>query len=58
MALSRKEDDVAKQLTQEELIAKAKKPGQDAMVLHPFYRGKLEMMSNANWSANASNICN
>jgi malate dehydrogenase (oxaloacetate-decarboxylating) len=31
-------------LTVEELLAKAKKPGQDAMVLHPFYRGKLEVV--------------
>ncbi len=27
----------------DELIAKAKKPGQDAMKLHPFYRGKIEV---------------
>jgi malate dehydrogenase (oxaloacetate-decarboxylating) len=26
----------------EELLAKAKKPAEDAMVLHPFYRGKIE----------------
>jgi malate dehydrogenase (oxaloacetate-decarboxylating) len=30
------------QLTVEELLAKAKKPSADAMVLHPFYRGKIE----------------
>ncbi len=30
-------------LTKEELIAKAKKPGQDAMKLHPFYKGKMEV---------------
>ena len=29
-------------LSKEELIAKAKKPGEDAMRLHPFYRGKIE----------------
>lgn len=29
--------------TTEELIAKAKKPGQDAMKLHPFYKGKIEV---------------
>jgi len=28
----------------EQLLAKAKKPAQDAMVLHPFYRGKIEMV--------------
>jgi len=27
----------------EELLAKAKKPGQDAMKLHPFYQGKVEV---------------
>jgi malate dehydrogenase (oxaloacetate-decarboxylating) len=30
-------------MTKEELIAKAKKPGEDAMKLHPFYRGKIEV---------------
>ncbi|MEW5870578.1 MAG: NADP-dependent malic enzyme [Chloroflexota bacterium] len=29
-------------LTVEQLLAKAKKPSGDAMVLHPFYRGKVE----------------
>lgn len=29
-------------LTKEELLAKAKKPSDDAMRLHPFYRGKIE----------------
>jgi malate dehydrogenase (oxaloacetate-decarboxylating) len=33
---------VAEKLTQEELLAKAKKPAEDAMRLHPFYRGKVE----------------
>ncbi len=28
---------------EKELIAKAEKPGQDAMKLHPFYRGKVEI---------------
>ncbi|MGB9673687.1 MAG: NAD(P)-dependent malic enzyme [Anaerolineales bacterium] len=31
-----------KEVSVEELIAKAKKPSADAMVLHPFYRGKIE----------------
>ncbi len=31
-------------LTKEELLAKAKKPAQDAMRLHPFYRGKVEVI--------------
>jgi len=29
-------------ITKEELIAKAKKPAEEAMRLHPFYRGKIE----------------
>ncbi len=29
---------------EKELIEKAKKPGHDAMKLHPFYRGKVEVM--------------
>jgi malate dehydrogenase (oxaloacetate-decarboxylating) len=35
---------MAKKLTVEELIAKAKQPGKDAMKLHPFYRGKVEVV--------------
>ena len=31
-------------LTREELIAKAQKPGKDAMRLHPFYKGKIEIV--------------
>jgi len=30
-------------LTKEELLAKAKKPAKDAMRLHPFYRGKVQI---------------
>ena len=30
-------------VTKEELLAKARKPAQDAMKLHPFYRGKVEI---------------
>ena len=33
---------MSKQVTKEELLAKAKKPAADAMELHPFYRGKIE----------------
>jgi malate dehydrogenase (oxaloacetate-decarboxylating) len=32
-------------LTKEELLAKAKKPAQDAMKLHPFYKGKIQIAS-------------
>jgi malate dehydrogenase (oxaloacetate-decarboxylating) len=32
-------------LTKEELIARAEKPSQDAMKLHPFYKGKIEIVS-------------
>ncbi|HHY38996.1 MAG TPA: NADP-dependent malic enzyme [Clostridia bacterium] len=31
-------------LTKEELLAKAKKPAQDAMIMHPFYRGKIQVV--------------
>ncbi len=31
--------------TREELLAKAKKPSEDAMKLHPFYKGKIEVVS-------------
>ncbi len=34
-------------ITKEELIAKAQKPGEDAMKLHPFYKGKMEVMPKA-----------
>ncbi|MBN1947907.1 MAG: NADP-dependent malic enzyme [Bradymonadales bacterium] len=30
--------------TKEELLKKAEKPGQDALRLHPFYRGKIEVI--------------
>lgn len=33
-----------KKLTVEELLARAKKPGEDAMRLHPFYQGKVEVV--------------
>jgi malate dehydrogenase (oxaloacetate-decarboxylating) len=32
----------SKKMTKEELLAKAYKPAQDAMKMHPFYKGKLE----------------
>ncbi|MCD6310419.1 MAG: NADP-dependent malic enzyme [Candidatus Eremiobacteraeota bacterium] len=31
-------------LSKEELLAKAKKPAEDAMILHPFYKGKVEII--------------
>ncbi|MCP4674219.1 MAG: NADP-dependent malic enzyme [Deltaproteobacteria bacterium] len=31
-------------MTKEQLLAKAQKPAQDAMELHPFYRGKIEVV--------------
>lgn len=33
-----------KKMSVEELLAKAKKPGEDAMKLHPFYKGKIEVV--------------
>ncbi|MHC1605686.1 MAG: NAD(P)-dependent malic enzyme [Candidatus Methanofastidiosia archaeon] len=35
------------EITKEELLKKAYKPGQDAMKLHPFYKGKIEITSKA-----------
>lgn len=36
---------MAHKVTKEELLAKARKPAQDAMRLHPFYRGKMQTMA-------------
>jgi malate dehydrogenase (oxaloacetate-decarboxylating) len=33
-----------KKVTKEELLEKAKKPAQDSMKMHPFYRGKIEIV--------------
>ena len=33
-----------KKVTKEELLAKAKKPAEDAMKLHPYYQGKIQMV--------------
>ena len=33
---------MSSKITKEELLAKAKKPAEDAMKLHPFYRGKMQ----------------
>ena len=33
-----------KKVTKEELLAKARKPAEDAIKLHPFYRGKMQTM--------------
>ena len=35
---------MTQKFTKEELIAKAKKPAQDAMIMHPFYRGKMQTL--------------
>jgi len=34
----------AERLSKDELLARAKKPSEDAMRLHPFYRGKMQTM--------------
>lgn len=34
----------SKKVTKEELLAKAKKPAEDAMKMHPFYKGKIEVV--------------
>ncbi|MFC1905615.1 NADP-dependent malic enzyme [Chloroflexota bacterium] len=33
---------MSQKITKEELLAKAQKPAKDAMILHPFYRGKMQ----------------
>ena len=33
-----------KKMTESELLEKAYKPGQEAMRLHPFYRGKIQVI--------------
>jgi len=35
---------VSQEITKEKLLAKAKKPAEDAMKLHSFYRGKMQTM--------------
>ena len=35
---------MSKKMTKEELLAKSKQPGIDAMKLHPFYKGKIGVM--------------
>ncbi len=36
---------MSQRITKEELLAKARKPAEDAMKLHPFYRGKMQTMA-------------
>jgi len=38
---------MAQKITREELLAKAKKPAEDAMVMHSFYRGKMQTVPRA-----------
>ena len=38
---------MAQKITKEELLAKAKKPAEDAMIMHPFYRGKMQTVPRA-----------
>ncbi len=38
---------MAQKITREELLAKAKKPAADAMILHAYYRGKMQTMPRA-----------
>ena len=35
------------EISVEERLAKAKKPGQDAMKMHPYYGGKIEVVPKA-----------
>jgi malate dehydrogenase (oxaloacetate-decarboxylating) len=43
-SLEKERDSMGVKVTREELIAKAKKPAQDAMKMHPYYRGKIEVV--------------
>jgi malate dehydrogenase (oxaloacetate-decarboxylating) len=36
---------MSQRITKEELLAKARKPAEDAMRLHPFYRGKMQTVA-------------
>ncbi len=36
---------MSQRVTKEELLAKARKPAEDAMKLHPFYRGKMQTVA-------------
>jgi malate dehydrogenase (oxaloacetate-decarboxylating) len=38
---------MAQKMTKEELLAKTKKPSADAMIMHPFYRGKMQTVPKA-----------
>jgi len=38
---------VKQNVTKEELLAKAKKPAQDAMIMHEYYKGKMQTMPRA-----------
>ncbi len=38
---------MAQKITREELLAKAKKPAADAMIMHAYYRGKMQTMPRA-----------
>jgi malate dehydrogenase (oxaloacetate-decarboxylating) len=35
---------MAQKVTKEQLVAQAKKPANDALILHPFYRGKMQTL--------------
>ena len=36
---------MSQRMTKEELLAKARKPAEEAMRLHPFYRGKMQTVA-------------
>jgi malate dehydrogenase (oxaloacetate-decarboxylating) len=47
VALKKPAPKVLRPVTKEELVEKAKQPGIDAMIMHPFYKGKIEIMPKA-----------
>ena len=46
---------MTEKVTKEELLAKAKKPSHDAMIMHPYYKGKIGVMSQ--WGKAACCVC-
>jgi len=44
MPLKKRSDKMSKEVTVEQLLAKAEEPSKDAMRLHPFYKGKIMVL--------------
>ena len=48
---------MAQKVTKEELLAKAKKPAEDAMKLHTFYRGKMQTVPKSRHLVAVPHLC-